>query len=67
MNCGAENVLSIENSQFFSPNTWRMLTFLNLLDALISKIPFKFIVVFWVRVTSGAQGVSLGKIWGPVN
>ena len=31
--------LSIENGQSFSPNTWQMMNFLNLLDALFPKIP----------------------------
>ena len=58
--------VSIENYQF-SPNTRRMMTFLNPLDALIPKIPFSFFAEFWVRVTSRARGsVSVG-FWGPFN
>ena len=43
---------------------WQMMTFLNPLDALIPKIPFSFFADFWVRVTSEAPGVSLGRIFG---
>ena len=48
------------------PNAWQMMTFLNLLDALIPKIPFSFsfFAEFWVRVTSGARGVNLVRILG---
>ena len=49
---------------FCSPNTRPMMTFLNPLDALIPKIPFSFFAEFRVRVTSGAPGVSLGRILG---
>ena len=42
---------------------WQMMTFLNPLNAMIPKIPFSFFSDFWVWVTSGAQGVSLGR-WG---
>ena len=49
---------------FFSPNVWQMMTFLNPLDALIPKIPFSFFAFFWVWVTSEALGsVSVG-FWG---
>ena len=49
---------------FFSPNTWQIMTFLNPLDALIPKIPFSFFADFWVWVTSEARGsVSIG-FWG---
>ena len=42
----------------------QMMTVLNILGALIPKIPFSFFAEFWVRVTSGARGsVSVG-IWG---
>ena len=34
------------------------------LDALILKIPLSFSAEFWVRVTSGARGVSVGRILG---
>ena len=53
--------MSIENGQFFSPNTWQMMSFLNPLNTLVSKIPFSFFAKFWGRVTSGARGsVSVG-------
>ena len=39
---------------FFPPNIWQMMTFLNPLDALIPKIPFSFSPDFWVWVTSKA-------------
>jgi hypothetical protein len=48
--------LSIENGQFFSPNTWQKMTFLNPLDALIPNIPFSFFAEFRPRVTSGPGG-----------
>ena len=49
---------------FFSPNTWQMMTFPNPRNALIPKIPFSCFADFWVRVTSGALGsVSVG-FWG---
>ena len=38
--------------------------FLSPFDALIPKIPFSFFADFWVRVTSEAQGFSLGRILG---
>ena len=51
-----------------------MMTFLNPLDALITKIPFSFFAEFWVRVTSlalwsvsvgflGARQLSLFFLW----
>ena len=49
---------------FFPPNTWQMMIFLNPLDALTPKIPFSLFAEFWVRVTSGDRGVSLGTIFG---
>ena len=52
------------DQNFFSPNTWQMMTFLNPLDAVIPKIPFSFFVDFWVWVTSEAPEVSLGRILG---
>ena len=64
MNSGAEVpnwFLSIR--KLFLPNT-RQAVFLNLLDALISKIPFSLFAEFWVRVASGAPGVSLGRFLG---
>ena len=48
------------------PKAWHMMTFLNPLDALITKIPFSFFFFaeVCVRVTSGARGsVSVG-FWG---
>ena len=49
---------------FFSPNTWQMMTFRNPLDTQIPKIPFSFFAEFWFWVTSGAPGsVSVG-FWG---
>ena len=49
---------------FFSPNVWQMMTFMNSLDALIPKIPFPFFADFWVWVTSQARAsVSVG-FWG---
>ena len=62
---GAETFLSIENGQFFPPNTWPMMTFLTPLDALIPKIPTSFFAEFWVA--SGAQGSVLVGFWGAVN
>ena len=57
--------LSIENGQFFfPPNAWQMMTFLNPLDALISKSPFSLFAEFWVRFTSGARGSVLVGFWG---
>ena len=56
--------LSIQNGQFFSPNTWQMMTFLNPLNALIPKIPFSFFADFWVWVTSEARGSVLVGFWG---
>ena len=50
--------------KFFSPNTWQMMVSLNPLDVLIPKIPFSFFAELWVWVTSGARGVSLGRIGG---
>ena len=44
---------------FFPPNPWQMMTFLNPLDALIPKIPFSFFAEFGVLVTSGPGGQSL--------
>ena len=41
---------------FFAPNVWQMMIFLNPLRALIPKIPLSFFNEFGVRVTSGAQG-----------
>ena len=56
--------LSIKNGQFFSPNLWPVMDFLNPLDALFRKIPFSFFADFWVWVTSEAWGsVSVG-FWG---
>ena len=53
------------NLFFFSSNTWQMMTFLNPLDALISKIPFPF---FFCRIFGPGHlrglGVSLGRIFG---
>ena len=40
------------------------MTFLNLLDALIPKIPFSFFPDFWVRVTSKALGSDSVGFWG---
>ena len=62
---GAENFLRIKIGQnFFPPNTWQKMTFLNPLDVLIPKIPFSFFADFWIWITSGAQGsVSVG-FWG---
>ena len=60
---GADNFFEHHkwSKNFFSPNTWQMMTFLNLLDTLIPKIPFSFCADFWVWVTSEARGsVSLG-------
>ena len=45
---------------FFSPNTWQMMSFLNPLDALIPKMPFSFFADFWVWVTSGARVEGIG-------
>ena len=52
--------------KIFSPNTWQMMTFLNLLAALIPKIPFSlfFFADFWVWVTSEAWGSVLVGFWG---
>ena len=51
-------------SNFFLPNTWQMMLFLNPLDVLIPKIQFSFFADFWVWVTSEAHGpVSVG-FWG---
>ena len=44
----------------FFPNMWQMM----LNNVLIPKIPFSFFADFWVRVTSEAPGVSLGRILG---
>ena len=52
---GADNFLTIENVQFFSPNPWKMMI-LNPLDALIPNIPFSFFAEFRVRITYGARG-----------
>ena len=41
-----------------------MMTILNPLDELLPKAPFSFFAEFWIRVTSGARGVSLGRILG---
>ena len=43
---------------FFLPNTWQMMTFLNPLDMLIPKIPFSFFAELWVRFTSRPRGQS---------
>ena len=59
MNSGAENFLvSITIGQFFSPNIWQMMTFLNPLDTLIPKTPFSFFQDL------RGPGVSLGGILG---
>ena len=51
--------------QYFSPNTWQMMFFLNLLHTLIPKIPFSifFFAEFLVQVTSGARGSVLTGFW----
>ena len=56
---------SIESGQFFPPNTWQIMTFLNPLDVLIPKIPFSlfFFAEFSVLVTS-RPGLSLDRIFG---
>ena len=49
---------------FFPPNIWQMLTFLNPLNALIPKIPFSLFPYFWARVTSKAWGSDSVEFWG---
>ena len=57
--------LSIENIQFFSPNIWQMMTFLDPLDALIpKKSHFHFLPIFGVWVTSEARGSVSVRFWG---
>ena len=58
-------LLSIENGQFFSLNTWQMMTIVKPLDALIPKTLFSF---FFCRFSGPSHlrgpGVSLGRIFG---
>ena len=49
---------------FFSPNIWQMITFLNPLDTLIPKIPFSVFADFWVWVTFEARGSDSVGFWG---
>ena len=50
---------------FFPPNIWQMMTFLNPLDALIPKIPFSFFADFGPGLGHlRGPGVSLGRIFG---
>ena len=49
---------------FFPPNIWHMMTFLNPFDPLIPKIPFSFFANFWVWVNSEALGSVLVGFWG---
>ena len=43
---------------------WQMMTFLDPLGALISKIPFSFFPGFWVWVTFEAWGSDSVGFWG---
>ena len=52
---------ALKTVNFFSPNLWQMMLFLNPLHALIPKIPFSFFADFWVWVTFETWGsVSVG-------
>ena len=50
--------LSMKNGQFFSPNIWQMMTFLNPLDGLIPKIPFSFSPIFGSESPPRPRGQS---------
>ena len=56
--------LRIQNGQFFTPNIWQMMIFLNPLDGLIPKIPFSFFLPIFGSGSPLRQAVSSVGFWG---